>query len=198
MNSPLNEPFRRLPDGTVRGRIRDYIVSHAPGLGADVLEIGSRVHSPRAWWATNRDLASGKWLGIDMQPGSGVDEVHDAEHLPRAWSSRFSGVLCSEVLEHVKHPARVLGECRRVLAPGGLLVITTLTAFPIHGFPDDYWRFTASGMRLLLEEAGFVAIDVQQAGRVDLPLSDHGEPPHVGFVPMHVFASARAPEALCA
>ena len=46
-----------IPRNTVRGRVRGWIERHADKLGDDVLEIGSRLHVPTAWWCVNRDLA---------------------------------------------------------------------------------------------------------------------------------------------
>lgn len=184
-----------MPLTSVRGRIRHYIERHSHLLGADVLEVGSRMTNPRAWWIVNRDLAQGQWLGIDMQPGHGVDHVADIHDLPAEWRGRFSGVLCSEVLEHVARPWVALPKLRDVIAPGGHIVITTLFAFPEHGFPDDFYRYTASGLRLLLEDAGFVDVATEYAGEVHLTLDDHGDGPTARRVlPMHIFATARAPD----
>lgn len=174
------------PD-SVRGRIRAYIERHAAKLGDDVLEVGSRMVVPNAWWIVNRDLAQGKWTGIDMIEGEGVDRVADIHDLPQEWSGRFSGVLCSEVLEHVERPWVALPKLRQVMQPGGWLVVTTLTSFPIHGFPDDYWRFTPSGLRLLLEDAGFRNVETENAGSVRIVLNDHGSSECKRNLPIHVF-----------
>jgi len=182
----------RLPLTSVRGRVRSWIEAHADKLGDDVLEVGSRMTRPNCWWIVNRDLARGKWLGIDMQPGHGVDQVADIHELPHDWTDRFSGVLCSEVLEHVRRPVRGLTELRRVTKPGGWIVVTTLFCFPEHGFPDDYFRFTRNGLAQVLSEAGWTQIETAYAGEVPMVLDDHGE----GMVnrrrvPMHVMAVAR-------
>lgn len=181
-----------LPYNSVRGRIRSYVVRHAADLGEDVLEVGSRIHDPAAWWCTNRDLAAGRWTGIDMQSGDGVDQVADIHDLPADWSGRFTGIVCSEVLEHVARPWLALPELRRVLQPGGLLVITTLFAFPEHGYPDDYYRYSRSGLALLLADAGFSDITTEYAGEVPIQLNDHGERGVVRRnLPMHTCAVAR-------
>jgi hypothetical protein len=183
MNMPLN---------SVRGRIRHYIERHADKLGDDVLEIGSRMTNSDAWWIVNRDLAQGKWTGIDMQAGHGVDQVVDIHTPPAEWKGRFSGVLCSEVLEHVARPWLALPKIREIMQPDGWIVVTTLTSFPIHGFPDDYYRYTPSGLKLLLEDAGFKNVVTENAGHIEIQLNDHGES---GFctrqLPMHVFGVAQ-------
>lgn len=182
----------KLPLTSVRGRIRAFVEQHAGALGDDVLEIGSRIHNPVAWWCTNRDLARGTWTGIDMQAGEGVDLVADMHSLPPEWAGRFSGVVCSEVLEHVARPWRALPELRRVMAPGSLVVITTLFAFPEHGYPDDYYRYSRGGLALLLADAGFTGIQTEYAGEVPIDLNDHGERGVTRRrLPMHVFAVAR-------
>jgi hypothetical protein len=177
-----------MPLTSVRGRIRAYIEQHADKLGDDVLEIGSRMTNDRCWWIINRDLARGAWLGVDMRPGPGVDQVVDIHQPPQEWSGRFSGVLCSEVLEHVARPWIALPLLNTLIRPGGWIVVTTLTSFPIHGFPDDYYRYTPSGLRLLLEDAGFKNVQVENVGSIPITLNDHGEPGHVRRdLPMHVF-----------
>jgi SAM-dependent methyltransferase len=186
------EVLKGLPADSVRGRIRSWIETHAHHLGPRVLEVGSRQHDG-AWWVNNRDLAKDSWFGIDMQHGPGVDMVADMESTQFSFRP-FSGVLCSEVLEHVKSPARVLKNIWLSLEPGGMLIITTLTCFPIHAFPDDYWRFTESGLALLLDEAGFVDVETGAAGEVQFSLNDHGEARNSRLsCPMHVFAVARRP-----
>jgi len=176
----------------VRGNIRAWLDRHADKLGDNVLEVGSRQHVPGAWWVDNRDLARGAWTGIDMQSGAGVDVVADIHELPHDWTNRFSGVLCSEVLEHVSKPWVGLKELRRVTKPGGWVVITTLFAFPEHGFPNDYFRYTREGLASLLSEAGWTDIETAYAGEFELMLDDHGEGPiNRRRVPMHVFAVAR-------
>lgn len=185
--------MKLLPPDSVRGRIRGFIERNVDLLGENVLEVGSRMTDANAWWIVNRDLAKGAWTGIDMQPGHGVDLVADIHALPAEWTGRFSSVLCSEVLEHVAKPWVALPELRRVIRPGGSIIVTTLFAFPEHGFPDDYFRYSRSGLQNLLSDAGFKEIYTEYAGSIQLVLNDHGE--SVGSklkLPIHVFATAKA------
>lgn len=182
----------KIPITSVRGRIRAYIESHAGKLGDDVLEIGSRMTNENAWWIVNRDLAKGQWLGMDMQPGHGVDVVADIHNPPEEWIGRFSGVLCSEVLEHVERPWVALPKVAELIRPGGWIVITTLTSFPLHGFPDDYYRYTTAGLRVLMQDAGFVDVQTENDGAFAVRLNDHGEPGECRRnLPIHVFGVGR-------
>ena len=190
--------MRKLPPNSVRGIVRSWIEKHAGLLGDDVLEVGSRIHAPGAWWLVNRDLAQGCWTGMDMQEGEGVDVVADLHSLPVEWHGMFSGVVCSEVLEHVARPWRALPELLRVMRPGALAVFTVPSCFPLHAFPDDFYRFSESGLRVLLEDAGFVGIETGNGGKVDFRIDDHGGGGLARrSTPMHTFAIARVPEAAC-
>ncbi|HNS27389.1 MAG TPA: methyltransferase domain-containing protein [Steroidobacteraceae bacterium] len=186
--------MNRLPPNSVRGQVRAWIEKHAAGLGDDVLEVGSRMHTPDAWWVVNRDLARGQWTGIDMQPGPNVDVVADLHDPPDEWIGRFSGVVLSEVLEHVRNPWTALVRLRALMQPGALLIVTVPFCFPRHAFPDDFYRFTESGLRAVLEVSGYKDVATANSGpNVAFALNDHGER---GLIrrqePLHTFAVARA------
>lgn len=73
-------------------------------------------------------------------------------------------VLATETLEHVPEPPAFLEQAFRALRPGGRLIITTPFAARWHYIPFDYWRFTPSSLRLLLEGAGFEDVVVHGRG----------------------------------
>jgi SAM-dependent methyltransferase len=73
-------------------------------------------------------------------------------------------VLATETLEHVADPDTFLDQAYRCLRPGGRLILTVPFAARWHYIPHDYWRFTPSGLRLLLERARFTDIAVQGRG----------------------------------
>jgi hypothetical protein len=50
-------------------------------------------------------------------------------------------------------------ELRRVLRPGGHLLLSLPFIQPAHANPDDYFRFTAEGMRELAGDAGLTVIE---------------------------------------
>lgn len=83
-----------------------------------------------------------------------IDHVCDLAAIP-VEEGRFDLVLCTQVLEHLRDPAAVLRELRRVLRPGGRLWLTAPLFYEEHEAPYDFFRYTSYGMRLLVEEAGF-------------------------------------------
>jgi SAM-dependent methyltransferase len=76
----------------------------------------------------------------------------------------FETILATETLEHVARPATFLAEAKRCLAPGGRLILTVPFAARWHFIPHDYWRFTPSGLRQLLRDAGFAEAAVFARG----------------------------------
>jgi SAM-dependent methyltransferase len=73
-------------------------------------------------------------------------------------------VLSTETLEHVPDPPVYLAQAFRCLKPGGRLILTVPFAARWHFIPHDYWRFTPSGLRLLLSGAGFTGIAIFARG----------------------------------
>jgi ubiquinone/menaquinone biosynthesis C-methylase UbiE len=90
-------------------------------------------------------------LTVDIDPLRKPDIVADAHNLPFK-DGEFEMVLCTEVLEHVLDPKKVIAELNRVLVPGGILILTTRFMQVIHDAPHDYWRFTKYGMQELFRE----------------------------------------------
>lgn len=123
-----------------RTRLRAFLEKHA--TDARVLDVGAG--------GTDYPSIFPNRVTVDIDPARHPDIVADAEHLPFEDSS-FEVVLCTEVFEHLKHPEQVVREFRRVLAPGGTLLLTTRFIFPVHDAPHDYFRFTAYGLRFLFE-----------------------------------------------
>ncbi len=102
----------------------------------------------------NLFIGSGKrhapgYVNLDLFPDAGVDVLADAECLPFP-SGTFQRVECDAVLEHVRHPEKVIDEIARVLAPGGYAHLVTPFCHPFHEYPRDYRRFTLDGLKLLI------------------------------------------------
>jgi SAM-dependent methyltransferase len=121
-------------------------------LPGPILEIGSYQVEGQEAIADLRSLFPGKeYIGIDMRAGPGVDLVEDVEWLTLPDAS-VGTVLALSTFEHVPHFWRGLEEVRRVLRPGGALLIACPFYFHVHSYPSDYWRFTPMALELLLED----------------------------------------------
>jgi SAM-dependent methyltransferase len=115
-----------------------------------------------------RTLFAGRqYVGTDMRPGPGVDRVEDLRGLSFA-DDEVGTALCMDTLEHCADPLAACREIHRVVRDGGLCVISSVMFFPVHGYPQDYWRFTPSGMELLL--APFDDVWAGGVGHPDLPM----------------------------
>ena len=73
-------------------------------------------------------------------------------------------LLATETLEHVPDPDSFLAQARRVLRDDGKLLLTVPFAARWHYIPFDYWRFTPSALRMLLERNGFSDVVVLARG----------------------------------
>lgn len=167
--------------------IHQWLATSQPWRGR-VLDLGCSIPNASAWWADNRQLfPDHDYTGCDVKPGYNVDDLYDGLTLPYAGET-FGTVLMVEVLEHCVNPAQTLAEAHRVLQHGGKLVLTTLFAFPEHQQPRDYWRFTANGLKALLESAGFVNINTQYANEINFSFRDHSAEVYQAMLPTQVFA----------
>ncbi|MEK7482204.1 MAG: methyltransferase domain-containing protein [Patescibacteria group bacterium] len=91
-------------------------------------------------------------INIDFYPFRNVNIVAHASHLPIKDNS-VDAIVCESLLEHVKEPAKVVAEIKRVLKPGGLTYITAPFIAGFHSSPQDYYRWTKQGLREIM--AGF-------------------------------------------
>ena len=76
----------------------------------------------------------------------------------------FDAVLCFEVLEHVFKPDETLHDLRRVLKPGGKLMLTVPFFCNEHEIPYDYGRYTYYGLKYLLNKHGFTILVSKREG----------------------------------
>jgi len=151
-------------DGLTRALVESAVAVLKPS--GPVLEIGSR-EVQGLDFANLRPLFPGtEYVGCDMMPGPGVDRIEQIEAL--SFADGWAGtVLCLNVLEHVWWFREGVSEIQRVTAPGGMALLTTAFGFDIHGFPDDYWRFTPGALARLF--AGFESVLYGWQGHAKAP-----------------------------
>lgn len=87
-----------------------------------------------------------------------IDYVCDATDIPAADDS-FDVILCTEVLEHVPEPIKVLAECARLLRTGGKLLVTAPLSSGLHQEPYHYYGgYTPYWYQTFLTRYGFEQI----------------------------------------
>jgi len=117
-------------------------VKPEPGL---TLIVGSLLNGERQ---DRRKLyPPGMAFGVDMQAGDGVDLVHNLEDPLVGF--RFAHVECVSVLEHCRKPWVVAANIEDAMLTGGTIFLSVPFAWRWHGYPSDYFRFTADGIREL-------------------------------------------------
>jgi len=99
------------------------------------------------------------YIGCDMRWGPGVDRIEDLHQLTLA-DTVIGTALLLDTIEHVREPWRAMAELHRCLRPGGIIIMTSVMFFPIHAYPDDYWRFTTSGFSSLLQSFDPIAVEM--------------------------------------
>lgn len=122
-----------------------------------------------------RDLGWRAW-GVERSPDRAARAniigrgtlVADAHDLPFS-AATFDALFLWHVLEHLSAPLEGVREARRLLVPGGILLIEVpnLRSLQARVFGPrwlhlawdvHYWHFTARHLYLLLEKAGFTRV----------------------------------------
>ena len=98
-----------------------------------------------------------KYYGTEYSSTSGfrgnrADAAGDASAMPFADAS-VDTILCTEVMEHVNHPEKVIEEFVRILKPDGIIITTAPFFYPIHD-ALDFFRYTDEGIAVMMRRHG--------------------------------------------
>jgi SAM-dependent methyltransferase len=85
---------------------------------------------------------------------------------------KFNLVIAEQVFEHVLRPDLAAASVFQMLRPGGFFVISTPFLLKVHEAPLDLYRWTESGMRQLLETAGFTVVSTDSWGNRECLTAD--------------------------
>lgn len=132
----------------------EFMDKYVRPLQGATLITGSKVYKTRHDRRQNYLNA----LGVDMLPGEGVDLVWNLEQRLPLSAGLFKHAECWSVLEHCKRPWLVANTVEQALVQGGTLHLTVPFVWRIHGFPDDYWRFTTSAIKELFPNIKWKAL----------------------------------------
>jgi len=143
--SPLNRPH-------IARLVYDFARRLPPD--ARILDVGAGTAPYREFFQPSRYVTS-DWENSIYDVARHSDVIGPISELPIADAS-FHAVIATEVLEHVSDPLAALRELRRVLRPGGQIIITVPFVWELHEEPYDFFRYTRYGLQHLLVAAGFV------------------------------------------
>ncbi|MCK9595513.1 MAG: class I SAM-dependent methyltransferase [Candidatus Omnitrophica bacterium] len=107
-----------------------------------------------------------EYIGVDISAGSGVDIVCDVNDIAARFGEHsFDVIISTELLEHVRDWRRAVHNMKAVCRPGGLIVITTRSAyFPYHGHPYDFWRYEIDDMERIFSDCKIEKIEKEDPG----------------------------------
>jgi SAM-dependent methyltransferase len=93
-----------------------------------------------------------KYFGIDIVDARKFDYTNphitpfNGEDIPFE-SEMFSGLVCTEVLEHVQNYQKLIDEMYRVMRKGGKGIITVPWSARYHYIPYDFFRYTPATLK---------------------------------------------------
>ena len=144
-----------------------WVAAQAASLpaGARVLDMGAGSCPYRPLFAHCRyQTQDFTGLGDDQLRHGGYGQIYyhcDIASVPVA-DGEFDAILCTEVLEHVAQPIKVVQEMARILKPGGRLILTAPLGSGIHQEPYHYYGgYTPYWYHEFLGAAGFSRITVE-------------------------------------
>jgi SAM-dependent methyltransferase len=134
-----------------------------PSLTGNVLDVGCG-QSPY-----KHLLAPGttKYFGIDVVDACKFDYCNpditpfNGEDIPFE-SDMFSGLVCTEVLEHVQNYQKLIDEMYRVMRKGGKAIITVPWSARYHYIPYDFFRYTPASLKIMF--AMFSEVHIKPRG----------------------------------
>lgn len=141
--------------------VDEWVKRHAKEVRGNVLEFGGETYRK---WFSPEGICS--YDVIDIVDRSGVTRLSDIQSCPEIPDASYDAVICTQVLEHVKDPRKAISEIIRILKKGGVLILTVPFNGALHASPDDFWRFSPSGLRALLEGCPFQDSKMELGGNI--------------------------------
>lgn len=155
-------PSSRIIASLVAGFYTDAIPRWASGDLADLGCGKAPLMGSYAKYCTSSLLVD--WEN-SAHPNSLLDISQDLnDPLTSIKSESLDTVLLSDVLEHIREPAKLLVEISRILRPGGYLILNVPFAYRLHEQPYDYYRFTSYALEYLVNKAGLRVIELRALG----------------------------------
>ena len=131
-------------------------------LKGDVLDLGSK-STTASYYEYLRIPKDVNITFTDFEPSEGVISLDVETDFPFE-SNSYDMVMAFHLFEHVFNFHKAPHEITRILRPGGRLMVSVPFLHQYHADPDDYFRFTDSGLRRWGELAGLRCIHLEAMG----------------------------------
>lgn len=126
-----------------------YIQDCIFAKGNRILDVGSGLSKgPGAWLWKAKNISDCDIIRMDICDGDGVDIVADATSPPSS-IGKFDSIIMQSVPEHVEDICKLVMEMKRLLNINGFIYVEMPFLQGVHADPDDYWRTTPQGLKVL-------------------------------------------------
>ncbi len=157
----MSDPFGLFSKNWLVWRIdRRHVASVASLARGQVLDIGCGEQPLRSLFDGRVERIWGLDHPHTLHPNETIEVFGSALSLPFR-DRAFDAAVCFQVLEHVPEPLDLLCEARRVLKPGGHLILTAPHIWNVHEQPHDYFRYTMYGLAHLFAKAGLEIVEIR-------------------------------------
>ena len=127
-----------------------------------VLDVGGKKCHKRGYFQPKNDHIE-RWVDLNINPNDAPDVIGNGMQLPIRDAS-IDWVICTEVIQFIDKPEKLISEIKRILRPAGHLFITCPFLYRIHDEAFDLQRFTRKKFEQLLREASFKIVWTKSYG----------------------------------
>jgi SAM-dependent methyltransferase len=166
-NEPMSRVFGMDRGAAVDRRyIERFLGEHAGRIHGRVLEVGDSTYTARFGGSRVTERAV-----LHAPPGApGATIVADLSNSDSLPESAFDCFICTQTLNFVYDPRRALEGARKILRPGGSLLLTVGGISQVSRFERDrwgcFWSFTTQSVERLLADSFGRAAAVRSYGNV--------------------------------
>jgi SAM-dependent methyltransferase len=99
-------------------------------------------------------------FSVDIDPKKNPNQVIDIceDHFSQNLKYKPNLVCCFEVLEHTTNPQKAVNNIYSILDKGDFCLVSVPFNFHIHDEPNDFYRFTFYGLKMLFKNFSEVKI----------------------------------------